>query len=226
MNDGQVTLYPVEEPMSVANTDEYEQDDSFSYYGFQVVRGEFFAHVYEPSVSFSNCKVSINTACLRKMPQINYIQFLVNPETKKLVIRPCTEDAKDSFLWCLSNGDRRKPRQIICRLFFAKLFNLMKWNPDYRYKMLGKVIKSGDDFLFLFDLTATETYQRIIKEGEKTQTHRTPVFPSEWKNQFGLPVAEHNKLLKVNIFDGYTVFGIKDESKNTKEDSQCQTTIT
>lgn len=225
MNDGQLTFSSGEETLSVA-ADEYECDDSFSYDGFQVVRGEFFAHVYEPSVSFSNCKVSVNTACLRKMPQRNYVQFLVNPETKKLVIRPCTEDAKDSFLWCLSNGDKRKPRQITCRLFFAKLFNLMEWNPDYRYKMLGKAIKSGEEILFLFDLMATETYQRTIKEGEKAELRRTPVFPSEWKNQFGLPVAEHNKLLKVNMFDGYTVFGVKDESITAEDDSLCQTTIT
>ena len=78
-------------------------------------------------------------------------------------------------------------------------------------------VKSGDEFLFLFDLTATETYQRTIKEEDKTQTSRMPVFPSEWKNQFGLPVVEHNKLLKVNIFDGYTVFGVKDKPQKEEE---------
>lgn len=222
MNDGQLSFNET----SPIVTDEYEYDDNFSYDGFQVVRGEFFAHVNEPSVSFSNCKVSVNTACLRKMPEKNYVQFLVNPKTKKLLIRPCTEDEKDSFLWCLSNGDKRKPRQITCRLFFAKLFSLMEWNPDYRYKILGKAIKNGDETLFFFDLKATETYQLTIKEGEKAKQRRTPVFPSEWKNQFGLPVEEHNKLLKVNIFDGYTVFAVKDKSMKTEEDSLCQITNT
>ena len=28
-------------------------DDSFSYDGYQVVRGEFFAHIYEPSFTFN-----------------------------------------------------------------------------------------------------------------------------------------------------------------------------
>lgn len=217
MSDEQLTFIQAGKTLSGENVGEYEQDDNFSYDDFQVVRSEFFAHVYEPSVSFSNCKVYVNTACLRKMTQTDYVQFLVNPETKKLVIRPCTDDAKDSFLWCLSKEDKRTPRQITCRLFFAKLFSLMEWNPDYRYKLLGKAIKSGDEYLFLFDLTATETYQRIIKEGEKPLTSRTPVFPSEWKNQFGLPVVEHNNLLKVNIFDGYTIFGVKDKPQKEEE---------
>lgn len=43
---------------------EIEQDDTFSYDGYQVVHGEFFAHIYEPSITFNRCKVSLNTACI------------------------------------------------------------------------------------------------------------------------------------------------------------------
>ena len=96
----------------------------------------------------------------------------------------------------------------------------MDWNPNYRYKMLGKIIKSGEEYLILFDLTATETYQRIIKEGEKPRTSRTPIFPEEWKDQFGLPVEEHKKLLQVNIFDGYTVFGLEEKKETPVQDNQ------
>jgi hypothetical protein len=181
-----------------------------------VVRGEFFAHVYEPSITFNNCKVSLNTACLNRLPDVEYVQILVNKEDKKLAVRPSSEDEKDSFLW---RTTKRKPKQITCRMFFAKVVQLMEWNPDYRYKLLGKLIRSGDEYLFIFDLTATEIYQRIMREGEKPKTSRTPVFPAEWQNQFGLPVEDHRKLLQVNIFDGYTVFGIKDKSANTQVDA-------
>lgn len=57
-------------------------DDSFSYAGYQVVRGEFFAHLYEPSFTFNNYKVSVNTACIKKLPDVEYVQILVNPEQK------------------------------------------------------------------------------------------------------------------------------------------------
>lgn len=200
-------------------------DNNFSLEGFQVVRGEFFAHMYEPSITFNNCKVTLNTACIKKLPFVNYIQFLVNRDTMKLVVRPCSEEVKDSFLWCTEKAGKRKPKQITCRVFFAKLVALMKWNPDYRYKMLGKIINNGEEYLIVFDLTATETYQRIIKDGEKPRTSRTPIFPEEWKDQFGLPVEEHKKLLQVNIFDGYTVFGLqneKEELPNGEEQSSTE----
>ncbi|MFA5727507.1 MAG: hypothetical protein WC886_07700, partial [Saccharofermentanaceae bacterium] len=70
------------------NPEEVIQDDAFSYDGFQVVRGEFFAHVFEPSITFNNCKVSLNTACLNRLPNVDYVQILVNPEEKKLAVRP------------------------------------------------------------------------------------------------------------------------------------------
>ena len=198
----------------ISADDEIIKDETFTYQGYQVVRGEFFAHINEPSITFNNSKVSLNTACVNKLPDIDYVQILVNPEEMKLAVRPCGEDAKDSFLWCGINrkNGRKKPRQITCRMFFAKIVQLMEWNPDHRYKIMGKLIESNDDYLFIFDLKATEVYQRISPDGEKPRSSRTPVFPSEWQDQFGLPVEEHRKSLQINIFNGYAVFGIKDTS--------------
>ncbi|RKJ44024.1 integrase [bacterium 1XD8-76] len=185
------------------------QEENFSYDGYQVVRGEFFAHTFEPSITFNDSKVYVNTACLNRMPTVEYIQILINQQTKKLVVRPCREDEKDSFRWC-SNTTKRRPKQITCRIFYAKLAEMMQWNPNYRYKLLGKMISANGEQLYIFDLKATEVYQRFREEGGKGKNGRTPIFPSEWQNQFGLPVEEHRKQLQINIFDGYTVFGIKD----------------
>lgn len=202
----------------IPDSETYTQNDNFSYDGYQVVRREFFAHIYEPSITFSSCKVWLNTACLTRMPNVDYVQILVNPKDKKLAVRPSREDEKDSFLWCTSKGTKRKPKQITCRLFFAKVIQLMNWNPDYRYKLLGKLIQSGSEYLFIFDLTATEIYQRMKNDNEKPKTSRTPIFPAEWQNQFGLPVEDHRQLLQVNIFDGYTVFGLKEKAAETTAD--------
>ena len=89
---------PVQQTVEIPQQD--SEDEPFSYDGYQVVRGEFFAHIYEPSITFNNCKVNVNTACLNRLPAVSYVQFLVNPEDKKMVVRPCSEDEKDSFRWC------------------------------------------------------------------------------------------------------------------------------
>ena len=181
---------------------------SFNYDGFQVVRREFFAHLREPSVTFNNCKLQVNSACLQRFPDTDYVQALVNKETKILALLPCSEGARDSFPWCKVSKGKRIPKQITCKLFFAKIVDMMGWNPDYRYKLLGRLIHANGEYLIAFDLTATEVYQRTYKEGKKPVTSRIPVFPSGWQNQFGLPYNEHKQSMQVDIFDGYAVYSI------------------
>lgn len=187
--------------------------DNFNYEGQQVVPAEYFAHRYEPSITFNQGKIALNTACLRRFPDIEYIQILINPNDKKMIVRPCSGEEKDSFVWRTKS---KKPKQISCNIFFGLVANLMNWNSNYRYKLLGKLIKTSDEYLFLFNLTSYEFYERTIPEGEKkAKTSRIPKFPEEWKNRFGLSVEEHKKQLQANIIDDFTIYGINDtELKN------------
>ena len=209
---------PVEDPAADTSEDEIlELGDDFDFDGFQVVRREFFAHTGEPSVTFNNCKFYVNAACLQKFPDAEHVQVLVNKETKILAIMPCPDNARDSFVWCTVSKGKRKPKQITCKLFFAKVFSMMEWNPDHRYKILGKLIHANGETLIAFDLSATEIYQRTSVDGSKVRTSRIPVFPAEWQNQFGLPYNEHKQSLQVDILNGYAVYSIKDSARDLKE---------
>lgn len=221
MND-ETTIKLTEEDVAESSSSkemEIIDDDAFSYEGFQVVRGEFFAHIYEPSFTFNGNKVSVNTACIRKLPDTEFVQILVNPEERKLAVRPCEENEKDSFRWCIANSKKRAPKQITCRVFFAKVISLMEWNQNYRYKLLGKLIRSSGELLFVFDLTTPEIFTKVVKDDGKLKSSRTPTYPEDWKNQFGVPMEEHQKALQVNIFDGYAVFGIQEGKKPPKQDN-------
>lgn len=112
-----------------------------------------------------------------------YVQALINQESKIMALCPCEEEQRDSFLWCNTSKGKRKPKQITCKLFFAQLFTLMNWNPDYRYKLLGKLIHANGKYLLAFDLTATEVYMKTTTPEGKPKTSRTPVFPAEWQER-------------------------------------------
>jgi len=209
---------PEEEPPIV--------DDQFTYEGYQVVRGEYFSHLNEPSVSFSDNTFSVNTACLRKAPDTSYVQVLVNQTDRKLVVRPCTEDVKDSFSWHTAS---RKPKKVICPLFFGKIMSLMGWNPEHRYKIIGKQIVSQGQHLFVFDLNSPEIYKRSMQidanGNEKRRSAKKPVYLDSWKDQFGLPVAEHQQSLQINVFDDFFLVGVKETKKvpgyqNSEEGNQ------
>lgn len=215
-----VTVPPSESegnaPVLDQNDELLEFGDDFDFEGYQVVRREFFAHINEPSVTFNNCKFYVNTACLAKFPNTDYVQALINQETKIMALCPCEEEQRDSFLWCSTTKGKRRPKQITCKLFFAQIFTLMDWNPDYRYKLLGKLIHANGKYLLAFDLTATEVYKKTITPEGKPKASRTPVFPAEWQGQFGLPYNEHRQSMQINIFDGYAIYAIKDTSQVEK----------
>ena len=89
---------------------------------------------------------------------------------------------------------------------------MLDWNPDFRYKMLGRLIHANGEYLIAFDLTATEVYQRVLQDGKTVKRSKTPIYPASWQNQFGLPYYEHRQSMEINIFDGYAVYAIKESS--------------
>ena len=216
---------PVPEETSEGSSRTVPEDEvidlgqDFNFDGFQVVRREFFAHLNEPSATFNDCKFSVNCACLKKFPTTTSVQVLINKDTKIMALMPCPDGAKDSFVWCKTVKGKLNPRPITCKLFFAKLVELMDWNPIYKYKLLGKLIQANGQVLLAFDLSATEVYQKTPRKGAKPTTSRTPVFPAEWQNQFGLPYNEHRRSFQVNIFDGYAIYSIKDTTSTDNSDA-------
>ena len=193
-----------------------ENDPSFSLSGYQVVHGEFFSHIFEPSVTINKEKVSVNAACIRKLPKTDYVQFLVNPAEKKLAVKPCSEETRDSFRWSSTGSDAKvHPKSITCKIFFAKVMKLMGWDPRCRYKILGKLIRAKNDCLFVFDLTSAEVFRKHNAKGENTSNQA--LYPADWSDRFGISAEEHQDNVLIKIFDDYTVFKInKDEEKEAQ----------
>ena len=164
--------------------------------GYQVTRGELFSHSREPSVTIWQDKVKFNMACLRRFPGVTHIQLLIHPEQKRLIIRPCKPEAPDSLRWCRGGGANDiTNRDMLCKIFAAKVFDLMNWDKQYRYKIMGNLATCDDETLFLFKFSDFEFFQC----GKKSK----PYLPREWRDYFGIPVEEHENEYKVDLADGY-----------------------
>lgn len=179
---------------------------SFSFDGYQVVRREFFSHRYDPTLTIKGNSIIFNNACISRLEQVVYVQVLVNPNTEKLVIRPCEEGARDAIRWCVAKDDKRKSREITCGLFTAKLYEMMGWEGLYRYKLQGTRINYNGEQLYVFDLTNTEMFVPSVKDPDNpnTRTRRgKTVYPADWRDSFGIPVQEHTASVQINLMDGY-----------------------
>ncbi|MBP5163402.1 MAG: hypothetical protein ILP16_10575, partial [Spirochaetales bacterium] len=117
-----------------------EQVETVDLGGYQVTKAELFAHSREPAITVWHDRVKFNMACLKRFPGVTHIQLLIHPDQKRIIIRPCDPDAPESLRWCSGGGEKEiKNRDMVCSLFSAMLFDLMGWNKEYRYKMLGKI---------------------------------------------------------------------------------------
>lgn len=209
-----------------------ELAEDFSYDGYQVVRRELFAHLREPAVVIRRDSVTFNTACIAGLEDAVYIQILVNQDNKRMVVRKCEENDKDALRWCVAKPDKRKSRKMTNKIFSAMMYEMMGWNLDCRYKILGHKITFEDETIYVFDLMETEIFLDIKRKKAKKYTesqsttenannieetassdteeikrkNRIPFYPKEWKDSFGLPVEEHRKALEINMLDGYAEF--------------------
>lgn len=183
---------------------------------FQVVRREYFAHLFEPAVSIKVDSITFNSACIRRFPNVQYVQLLINPEQKRLVIKPCNEDAKDAIKWCNIKNGKQEPRTVNCKIFGAKLFDMQKWVTNCRYKLLGLIAKTNDEQLVAFSLEDTEVYppKEVDEEGKVKKAGRKAYYPEAWRDSFGLPVAEHDDKLKIDILTGYARFEVVTKKDN------------
>ena len=148
---------------TIENTENVDQKalelaQDFSYDGYQVVRRELFAHLREPAVVIRRDSVTFNTACIAGLEDAVYIQILVNQDNKRMVVRKCEENDKDALRWCIEKPDKRKSRNMSNKLFSAMMYDMMGWNTDCRYKILGHKITHEDETMYIFDLLETEIF--------------------------------------------------------------------
>lgn len=148
---------------TIENTENIDQKalelaQDFSYDGYQVVRRELFAHLREPAVVIRRDSVTFNTACIAGLEDAVYIQILVNQDNKRMVVRKCEENDKDALRWCIEKPDKRKSRKMSNKLFSAMMYDMMGWNTDCRYKILGHKITHEDETMYIFDLLETEIF--------------------------------------------------------------------
>ena len=147
-----------------------ELAEDFSYEGYQVVRRELFAHLREPAVVIRRDSVTFNTACIAGLEDAVYIQILVIQDSKRMVVRKCEENDKDALRWCVAKPDKRKSRKMTNRIFSAMMYEMMGWNLDCRYKILGHKITFEDETIYVFDLMETEIFLDIKGKRAKKDT--------------------------------------------------------
>ena len=174
-----------------------EAEELVNLAGYQVTKAELFAHTREPAITIWDSRIKFNMACLRRFSGSN-----THPDSN-------SSRAETAYHPPLRPGCPRTPsagpeaageKELSIEIFCAKSlrqksFDLMGWNPQYRYKMMGKPAVCDSEMLYLFKLTDFE----LFVNRKKSKSY----LPEDWRNYFGTPVDEHEDSYKINLADGY-----------------------
>lgn len=172
---------------------------------YEVLRREFVSHVFDAACTFRSDSISFNSAAINKMEDSDYINILINKKSKVMIIRACHQDDPDSIKWCSRKRDtgKRVSKKITCRTFASMMYDMMGWSSENRYKIQATIIRTQEEILLVFNLCNVEIYvpRKVLDDG--TVKNKTPYYPSDWKESFGLPYGEHKQIVKIDLLDGF-----------------------
>ena len=209
---------------------EYEVD-RFDYSGYVVVRREYFSKLNCPAITVQYGKIRFNLKAIEKLGKCRHILILINTDKKRIIVKPCDEDDKDSLQWSrVDKHDKLVVRTITARPFCAILFKDMNWHLDCTFKILGTLLKCGQEKQFVFDLTNAERYLSVSKptEDDPKRRERVAFMPKIWEESYGQSYEE-SRIPLVETFeetpDGYVKIPILQPKTKKSANSKDEETL-
>ena len=174
----------------------------------EVLRTEFASSTFKPKVILSYETISFNKACLNLMPDAKFVNVLVDRHKKRIIILPVNKHAKDALQWCgvTRKGDLKK-RICTAKKFGEKLYDMMQWVKENKYRILAYYQEIEGVRLLVFNLLECEM---VVPDFFTTKTgkvmRRGRVYlPGEWENGFGMPLVKHSEANAVELNAHYTL---------------------
>lgn len=176
---------------------------------FQHINTGFFAQTKEAALTVNGKIVTVNAAAVRLFPEVEYMEILISPEDKKVAFQPSDEMNVRAYKWAREKDGKRYSTQRTGLPFVLCVCQIMGWDYNKRYKILGKKVPSdtGEEIL-LFDLTAAG--KGIGKPGAGEKGGGRATILTGWDGTFGPVYGEGGGSLRMDKFDKYTVFSIKE----------------
>ena len=184
---------------------------------FQRVAAGFFAQTKEPALTINGKVVGVNAAAVRLFPNVDHMEILISTEERKVAFKPCDELNISGYRWAKTKDGRRYATQRTGEPFVLCICQIMGWDPDNRYRILGKkVLDETDEEILCFDLKAGQEFEKAAPDA-KGKTRSTIL--TGWDGTFGPNYAPNEGSVHIGTFDGYTIFSIG-KKKNAADQNE------
>ena len=133
----------IKEKLEGRDDEEETEDDTAPQQFFQVVRGDMFSRLADPVMRITPTAIDFNKMCKRRLSSCEYVEMLINPVERIIVVRPCAADFPNAVSW---------GKEFAARYFCRILYELMGWDENYSYKLPAMVKTNGGEQVLFFDM--------------------------------------------------------------------------
>ena len=171
----------------------------FDMRGFEIARSEFFDSHRRPYVTFQDKQIKFSTDCVRKLGKNNMVEFLVNPREMKFAVRTAAKDSRHAVPCSRVSNGIYYPKTIPSAAYRDTLFQIFRWNSDFKYRVAGTFFQKENEAVYLFNINDAEAFIKPYlmtgsAEADSPEEEVTPLsvsgtrvraVPQEWMSSFG-----------------------------------------
>ena len=167
-----------------------------------------FPMIKKPSLTIWFGRMKFNMACIRLFEGIQYIIPSVNRKKKRIAAIMCAEEESASVEWARINKEGKwVNKDITSEEYTANIFELMNWNKECRYKVMGHVSNSDVGLILVFDWV-----EDGVMYEPKPQEYTDPVtgevkkkqvkyYPDFYKGRIGKYYDDYAAARQLNMFE-------------------------
>lgn len=174
-----------------------EQLEFESFEEYEIPPPAQFAMLARPTISIKGKEFTFSTSAIRLFEGIKFVRPMVSSTKKRLCIVPLSAEEEGSIVWARQRKDGKWVNKTITSLEFVQNFyNLMNWNRECRYRIVGKIVNSPEGLALLFNLKeatmqSKEKVEYIDPEtGEVKKTHII-YYPDHYKGRIGKSYSDY-----------------------------------
>lgn len=160
--------------------------------GYELPPSTQFSMLKKPTVTIKYGKIRFNMAAIKLFSGIKYILPMLHGDKKRLAAVPCLEEKDSSVEWArIRKKDNAWVNKDISSVDFVnKIFNIMGWKKDCRYKIIGRIADSERGLILIFDLEEAIRFEPAKKEVVNPLTGKTSIvnekyYPDKYKDRIG-----------------------------------------
>ena len=165
-----------------------------------------FSMINKPAVSIKYREMTFNMACIRLFEGVQFILPFTSRTKRRLAVATCSEEEAESVQWArINNKGAWTNRTIVSEEYLAKIFEFMHWDPNCRYKVMGRVTNSERGLILVFDLdeailfTTPEEY--VDRKTGEVKKRQIKYYPDEYKERIGKSYKDYLEKYQMSMFE-------------------------